>query len=672
MGLGVAISPALGQENAFLERLDRGFVGAKTENGVFLSWRLLGTDDEKISFDLYRDGNKVNKNGALKSVTNFTDPDGDSKSKYVLRALDSGGRIIETCSLDSVMSSPALRIALDVPPKGITPDCEEYLYTPSDCSVGDVDGDGQYEIILKWAPSNEHDNSHSGYTGNVLLDCYKLNGKKLWRIDLGRNIRAGAHYTQFLVLDFDNDGKAEMACKTAPGSIDGKGVFVSEASSDASIRNTDNGATYVNDFGHVIAGPEYLTVFSGETGEALSTVYYMPSRDICVMGKRSVDGKPAWGDEYGNRSERYLATVAFLPDGDGHVKPSMVFCRGYYTFAHLAAWQFDGKELTNRWFYHDTVPNDPNGLYGQGAHSIIAADVDADGFDEITYGAAALDHDGTVLYNTGWGHGDALHLSDMDPDRPGLEVFMPHEEPNHRGATPDDPLVDYGAELRDARTGEILFCVASDEDNGRGVAADIDSTSRGYELWSLESRNVYDVRGNIINATTYDRPPVNFRVYWDGDLLDELFDGGRQFRHPDLANLKRPNSKPRRNRRRPGQIHTPPAANPNEPAGIFSRVFKWNSQTKRTEVLQVLGASTCNGSKNTPNFSGDILGDWREEIILHDGANLIIYMTTIPSDYRVVTLPHNHAYRMGMAFQNVCYNQPPHLGFYLRGLFDKK
>ena len=509
-----------------------------------------------------------------------------------------------------VLEKGYLNIPLDRPAGG-TVQGSSYTYTPGDASVGDVDGDGEYEIILKWDPTNQCDNGQNGsqnYTGNVYLDCYKLNGTKLWRIDLGVNIRAGAHYTQFMVYDLDGDGKAEVACKTAPGTIDGKGNNVIMGSDDpkADYRGTHGGKQ-----GVIKTGPEYLTVFEGATGKELSTVAYEPSRNIL--------SDSAWGDSFGNRCERYLACVAYL---DGK-KPSLVMCRGYYTAAYLCAWDFDGKELKKRWLHASTTKG--KGAYGEGAHSLTVGDVDGDGCDEIVYGACCIDHDGSVLYRTGLGHGDALHLGDFIPDREGLEVFMVHEEKSAA----------YGFEMRDAQTGEILSGRKMGSDIGRGLCADIDSLSRGAEYWSLAKFNMtsdgkynsitFDCNGDSISTK---RPSVNFRTYWTGNLSEEL-----------------------------------------QEKGVISQwVNKTSSCTTVTDFVSTYGCGV-NLIKDTPSLQADILGDWREECIYYDEktkSNLMIFSTPFTSPYRVPCLMHDHIYRMSICWQNVAYNQPPHLGYYLR------
>ncbi|MGN0051693.1 MAG: hypothetical protein ACI37N_11010 [Prevotella sp.] len=626
-------SPALAgnTRNGNIEKLDRGVVALPAQDkGVLLSWRLLADDDRSAKFMVVRDGTVIARNVSL---TNFTDKEGRATSRYRIVTQQRGRE--EASEETTPWSDLFYRMPVNRPDGGTTPDGKPYHYTPNDCSVGDVDGDGKYELIVKWDPSNAHDNAHDGYTGNVILDCYRLDGTQLWRIDLGRNIRAGAHYTQFLVYDFDGDGKAEMICKTAPGAKDGKGQYVTDAATDEKIRRADNSADHRNAKGRILSGEELLTVFKGTTGEAIHTVWYNPNRGYGVGGSAEYAG---WGDKatLGNRGERFLACVAFLDGMDK--KPSAVMCRGYYTRSYLWAVDFNGKTLQTKWLHASISENewkltDGDGktisqkaglkatAYGQGAHSIAVADVDGDGCDEITYGSAAIDHDGSLLYSTGLGHGDAQHLTDLVPSRPGLEYYMVHE------AHP------YGADLRDAHTGEILWSETADVDTGRGMAADIDAAHEGSEMWHICRKAVLDCKGNLISEAM---PPMNFRIYWDGDLQDEL-----------LGNL----------RKRP---HFPPC------------LYKWNGTDVvplplgNGKMLHEMGNSaSCNWTKATPNLQADIMGDWREELIFwdsSDASHLNIFTTNTPTEHRIPTLMHDHVYRMGVAWQNVAYNQPPHLG----------
>lgn len=590
-GFGVAVVSAfllVGGANASrqMENLDRGLVAVKVSGGVYLSWRLFGTDlSSTVAFNLYRDGKLVNAS-PITGATNYTDAAGTSSSKYEVRPVIAGVEKSADKTV-SVWSSQKLVINLDRPAGGSN-SSGSYTYSPNDIAVGDLDGDGEYELVLKWDPSNSQDNSKAGYTGNVFIDAYKLNGKKLWRIDLGVNIRAGAHYTQMLVGDYDSDGYAEVALKTAPGTKDGLGKYISKG---AAAGETGHKTDYRNSKGYVLSGNEYLTIFNGQTGAEMATVAYNPSR-----GKVS-----DWGDSYGNRVDRFLATNAYL---DG-VKPSMVFQRGYYTRMALSAYDWDGTNLTQRWYYNAASKGQE--CYGQGNHNLSAGDVDGDGFDEIIEGNCAIDHNGKFMYRVGYGHGDAIHFGDLVPDRPGLEVWEVHEEKP------------YGYNLHDAKTGKVIFYETSSSDNGRGLSADVDNTSRGYEFWSAANWNTYNSNGTAIASS---RPAYNFRIYWDGDPYDELLDN--------------------------------------------TTISKWNSSTKKSSNLITFEGNSCNSTKATPNISADILGDWREEVILHNGSNqLYLYTTTIPTEKRMYTLMHDPIYRLGISWQNTAYNQPPHLGFWL-------
>lgn len=583
LGLSLALGLGSAQAARQMEWLNRGLVAVKTTNGVFLSWRVLGTDGNTTGFNLYRDGEKI-ASFTGSQASNYTDTKGTVLSKYSVKAVV-GGKEMAADAAVSVWSNQYLTVNLDRPNGG-----SDYTYSPNDIAVGDVDGDGEFELILKWDPSNSKDNSQKGKTGNVIIDCYKMSGKKLWRIDLGVNIRAGAHYTQMLVGDYDSDGKAEFAVKTAPGTKDGSGKYLSLGSA----KGADHSKDYRNSNGYILTGPEWLTIFNGETGKEMATVDYNPGRGTVK----------SWGDSYGNRVDRFLATNAYL---DGK-KPSMVFQRGYYTRMAITAYDWDGKTLSQRWYYNAATSGQE--CYGQGNHNISAGDVDGDGFDEIIEGSCAVDHNGKFMYRTGKGHGDAMHLSDLDPDNPGLEVWQVHEEKP------------YGYDLHDARTGKLLFSETSSGDNGRGVAGDVDSLNRGHELWSAANWNTYTVKGKIWKADK--RPAYNFRIYWDGDLLDELLDN--------------------------------------------TTISKWDNAKQQSNTLFQMQGKSCNSTKATPNFSGDILGDWREEVILHDGASkLYIYTTTISTEHRMYTLAHDPIYRLGMSWQNTAYNQPPHLGFWLYG-----
>ena len=585
-----------------MERLGRGVVAIHQGGGrVFVSWRLLGTDPAAVAFNVYRQSGTASPTRLnaqpITGATHFSDSLASvgADVSYFVRPVSSGREDDASERFTLRPTTPYLSLRLQTP-EG---------YTPNDGSVGDLDGDGEYEFVIHQV-GRGRDNSQKGTTTDPVLEAYKLDGTLLWRINLGKNIREGAHYTQFMVYDFDGDGRAEVACKTADGTVDGAGTMIGDAKAD--YRNAD---------GYVLAGPEFLTIFDGRTGAALATTDFIPPRNAASLAPTTEQLKDGWGDGYGNRVDRFLAAIAYL---DG-VHPSLIMSRGYYTRAVITAWDWRGGKLTRRWtFDTDAGPESNRAYRGQGNHNLSVADVDGDGRDEIIFGAATIDDDGRGLYTTGLGHGDALHVSDLDPDRPGLEVFDIQER-----------FDDAGANFRDARTGEVLWRKASvkagddGEGPGRGNSFDVDPRHRGAESWVAGAglRGLWNAKGVKIS----DNQPnaVNFGIWWDGDDLRELLD--RTF------------------------------------------VFKWNWTSERLDTLFVAtDAASNNGTKATPVLSADILGDWREEFILRVANNpreLRIYTTTIPTTRRLVTLMHDPVYRLGVAWQNVAYNQPPHVSFFL-------
>lgn len=595
-----------------MEHLDRGLVAVQTgTNKAYLSWRLSGTEMSSVEgFNVYRDGKMITP-APVTNSTNLVDNESTPGATYRVRPIVDGKEVAESVKDAAAWSRAYLEIPVMLPPGGKTPDGKDYTYSLNDASTGDLDGDGQYEIVVKWYPSNAQDNAFAGYTGNTLLDAYKLDGTRLWRIDLGRNIRSGAHYTQFQVMDFDGDGMAEIACQTADGTIDGIGKILGDEKADwrakdgyvktpdgTGSRTLADGTRVADLVGRIVTGPEFVTVFAGKDGKALATSE--------VAAKRGALSD--WGDLYANRSDRFLAGSAYL---DGNL-PSYIMGRGYYGRLTVAAWDFRGGKLTRRWYFDS---DDGNTKYrGQGNHNLSVGDVDADGKDEIVYGSMALNDDGTGMYTTGLGHGDAMHLGDLDPDNPGLEVWEVHE---NGGAA-------YGYELHDAKTGKILWGTKTGNDNGRGMAADIDATSRGHEMWS-SATGLYSAKGTRLSAT---KPSVNFRVYWDGDLQDEILDG--------------------------------------------TRISKWNGNGT-TGLFDATGCASNNGSKSNPMLVADLFGDWREEVIWRttDNKAMRIYTSTTPTNHRFYTLMHDPVYRNAVAWQNTAYNQPPHLGFWLGAGTDK-
>ncbi|MGV3618450.1 MAG: rhamnogalacturonan lyase [Fimbriimonas sp.] len=567
------------------ERLDRGTVAVTGSEGVFVSWRLLPEDRKDAAFDVYRQDRRTGMRritkAPIKAGTWYLDREGKGgESRYAVMSV--GGH--DKPTVVEASPQPYLSIPLRELPG----------YSANDGSVGDLDGDGQYEIVVH-RTGRAKDNSQAGETDPPVLEAYRLNGAFLWRIDLGRNIREGAHYTQFLVYDFDGDGRAEIACRTSDGTRDGKGKVLGDPKAD-----------HRNETGYILNGPENLTVFDGLTGSELSTVPYVPSRHPTKADPTPDDVKAVWGDGYGNRVDRFLAGVAYL---DGK-QPSLVFSRGYYTRTVLAAWDFRGGRLVPRW----TFDSDSGNLSyaGQGNHGFSVHDVDGDGRDEIVFGSMTVDDDGKGLYSTGLGHGDALHVSDLDPTRPGLEVFAIHEK--SRTQT--------GVTFRDAATGKVLWSKSS-PDVGRGVAFDIDPRHPGAESWAAMGEGLdalWNAKGEEIGQK---RPKsCNFGVWWDGDPLREILD-----------------------------------------ANVITK-WDWNAQEEK-ELLRAVGCVSNNGTKSTPVLSGDLLGDWREEVVWRtdDDRELRIYTTTIPTPHRLPTLASDRAYRLALAWQNTGYNQPPHPSF---------
>nr|WP_300694541.1 rhamnogalacturonan lyase [uncultured Bacteroides sp.] len=598
-----ANAPAYDYSKLQKEKLGRGVVAIReTPSDVVVSWRYLSSDPENTAFNIYRNGKKLAEVDAHTGTFYRDTYKGKKAVTYTVRPVVDG---VETGNVEGSYTLPAqapigyINIPLDVPADGTTPAGQKYTYTPNDASIGDVDGDGEYEIILKWDPSNAHDNAHDGYTGNVFFDCYRLTGERLWRIDMGRNVRAGAHYTQFMVYDFDGDGRAEIVMKTSDGTVDGQGKVIGDATADYREPGKP-----VKHQGRILTGNEYLTVFNGLTGAAMSIINYVPERG-------RLEG---WGDDRANRSDRFLAAVAYL---DG-IHPSVVMCRGYYTRTVLAAFDWDGKELKQRWVFDSNTPG--NSTYaGQGNHNLRVADVDGDGCDEIIYGSCAIDNNGKGLHSTQMGHGDAIHLTKFSPDMKGFQVWDCHE--NKRD----------GSSFRDAATGEVLFQVKSPTDVGRCMAADIDPTNPGVEMWSWESKGLRNIKGEVINSNikTF---TVNMAVWWDGDLLRELLDKN------------------------------------------FISKYDWQTGTCH-KLTTFTGAASNNGTKANPCLQGDLIGDWREEVLLRseDNQSLRLYVSPIATDYRFHTFLEDPVYRISIATQNVAYNQPTQPGFYfgpdLKGKF---
>lgn len=597
----------IGQRSS--EKLDRGLIAVNANGKIFLSWRFLASDPEGLAFNIHRDGVKLNKE-PIRNSTNFIDSTADIKYShaYALWPVLAGKKPF---GFVDMVQTPAnvkeyISIPLQIPPGGEVMG-SAYTYSANDASIADLDGDGEYEIILKWHASNAKNPPQIGFTGNTIIDAYKLDGTRLWRIDLGINIRSGAAYTQFLVYDLNGDGNPEMICKTADGTRDGKGKMIGDSTKDWRTYGDPGGPMY----GKVLNGPEYITVFEGWSGKELATANYVPDR-YPLDGWGGIGGNGG-NDNTGSRPDHFTAGIAYL---DGKL-PSAVFVRGWYGRSVVAAWDWRGdtreEKLTLRWVFDSKDKDNP--YSGMGNHSLSVADVDNDGKDEICIGYMTVDDDGKGLYTTGLRHGDAMHLSDLDPSNPGLEVFGIHENEGRTVA-----LNTPGVAQFDARTGKILFSAGPGVDVGRGVAADIDPRYPGFENWGGPG-GLRDAKGKTIS----DKVPssTNFVIWWDDDLTRELLDG--------------------------------------------NHIDKWDWNTGETKrLLTAEGCTSNNGTKANPCLTADLFGDWREEVIwrTEDSRELRIYTSTILSTRRFYTLMQDPQYRLSIVWQNSSYNQPPHTGFY--------
>lgn len=585
----ILITAFTSQAQMPVERLNRGLIAIRQGPGYYLSWRLLGSEAYNTGFNVYRGTTKLNSAPVI-GATIYTDTNAPQNSTYTVRAIV-GGEEQEASRQARIINSTEGNNAgyFDIPLQRPVRGPHGGTYSPNDASAGDLTGDGEYEIVLMWNPNNSKDNSLSGTTDNVMLDGVTLDGVRLWRIDLGPNIRAGAHYTQFLVFDFDGNGRSEIMVKTAPGTRDGNGNVIRMGPA----ANADHSRVYRNSSGYILDGPEYLTVFEGSTGRELATVNYWPARG------RVAD----WGDGYGNRVDRFNATVAYL---DGQ-RPSAVFQRGYYTRLTMAAWDWRDGQLTRNWTFDS---DDANIEYnGQGNHSIHVVDANNNGRHDIVTGSAVIASNGTGMHTTRFGHGDATHCTHMIKGHPTPQIFMPHESGGH------------GVSLRHANNGNMIFNHKNSADIGRGCAAELDPQRPGFHFWAAGGMGLYDIGGRTVGSIPSSN---NFIIWWDGNLSRELMNSNTITRWSITNN-------------------------------------------RGTNLLTGTGTSSINGTKSNPVLQADLFGDWREEVILRrtDDEAIRVFTTTIPTEHRLYTFMHDPVYRVAISWQQSSYNQPPHPGSYI-------
>jgi hypothetical protein len=563
-----------------MEDLDRGVVAVTVTGGIYVGWRMLGyeydTNAANVAYNLYRNGTKL---ATVTNSTNYMDAAGTATSSYSVSAVIGGVECAQSAGV-----TPWAQNYISIP---LTAPTGTATYNANDGATGDLDGDGKLDIVLKWDPSDAQDNANAGVTSDVFIDGYTLAGTRLWRIDLGPNIRAGAHYTQMSVYDFDGDGKAELAVKTAPGAKDSTGNYLSTGVA----AGADNSQIYRNASGYILTGPEWITVFSGATGKELATIDYPVPRGSVA----------AWGDAYGNRVDRFNGGFAFVKDNKVATGlPSIIQGRGYYTRLTVSALTYRNGVLAKNWVY-DSVSVLNNS--GAGAHSEMAADVDGDGAQEIIPGQTTINSDGTLRCQSGYGHGDAIDVTELVPGK-GFTVFSIHESQG-------------GSDAHDASTCKTYYeNTQPGVDSNRGRAEYVGVGNENGASCYCSSCAIHE-QLCADGTQTGLQPGSNFVIYWDADEWRELENA--------------------------------------------------NSITKAGggTLLSCALCSGNNSTKNTPTLTADLLGDWREEIVWRqtDNKALRVYTTTDVTARRIYTLMHDPTYRVQVNFEQSAYNQPPHTGW---------
>ena len=586
----------------FTDKLDRGLVAVKTTKGVYCSWRIQADEYYDVKYNLYRDGTKVNAEPL--DVSNFTDTSGSESSQYTVKAVLNGVEQ-QASKAASVFKSnyKEIKIKHDASLKA--------TYEPNDACCADVDGDGEVEILMKFNNKEEAEQLYpkNGPTINgvatkeySMLACLKQDGTVLWWVNCGPNMGDFQNNEQNIVgYDWDMDGKAEVVMRLEEGST----VHMADGTTYTIGANGKNGSSWTNYrepkasgsvewFTHY--GKEFLWYCEGATGKPYQCIEFPLKR----LEDGETDLKAAWGDGYGHRSSKYFFGAPYL---DGK-HPSIFLGRGIYTRHKFIAYDVDPKthDLKVRWKWTNNQPGSP--WYGQGYHNYIVADVDWDGRDEIVWGSMVIDDNGKGLSTTGLGHGDAQHIGDFNPYIHGQEMFACNE---------DNPSNNY----RDATTSKIYYRKTDTNDDGRCLAGNFYNDFPGAMGHSAHDTPISTVTNDHVSLNT-NGLSMNFRIYWDGDLLEECFNN--------------------------------------------TEVTKPGVGT----IATFLGAYSNNSTKATPCYQGDIFGDWREEVIERTADNNIrIYTTNEPTKWRNYSLWYDHQYRNGMVWQPCGYNQPPHVSYFL-------
>ena len=627
-------------------------------SSALISWRLLKTDPSNVAFDIYKsvDGEteiKLNEEPIF-YTTSWVDADIDISKTNVYRVtLANQAETLCDYTFTSEMAEKfyhEIKLNMNVPDASIT-------YSPDDIQLGDLDGDGELEIVVKREP---YDGANMGvwFNGTTLLEAYKMDGTFLWRIDLGINIRSGSHYTSYILYDFDGDGLCEIAFRSSEGTKFADGKIITDANgkvndyrnrqtdgkgwySGAAIPRDENDPSTATTCGLIMEGPEYISICRGYDGREITRIDNIPRGGEGSKVSRAKYWSEYWGDDFGNRMDRFFIGVAYLdgiPDeatGVRTTNPSLIISRGIYKNWQVWALDLKGNELVPRWKF-DTADH-ASKWKGMCSHCFRVADLDGDGKDEILYGSAAIDDDGSELWCNGNGHGDILHVGKFIKDRSGLQIVASFEEAKDYEGQGNG----YACQVINARDGSMITghgrnLPVDASDVGRCIVADVDPDSPDFEYWSSTQEGMFSCNGTGLVSTTYPTGigsgvMYNVAIYWSGQSTREMLDRGC------IVSYK---------------------ANPDVNKSNKNRLISFD----------LYGSNQGNhASKYNPCYYGDFLGDYREEVILgsSDYKSIYIFSTNHPTTHRLPHLMTDHNYDMSQAMQNMGYNQGTNLGYYV-------